>query len=223
MGDFRIKYGLSLGPYGTLSGTSSQFLLPPQDATPDVTNKGYCITGNTSAVNYTYFDGTLAGGLPGVEEGKVIIIHFKDNNTTVANAGRIFLAMTNAAFTSGQILALVHSNSSWYEIFRSQNSQEHFNQVSVAGTVAPDVTGVSYLIINPTAAATIVGLSGGYPGQQVILFKRFVSAGTTLTFQGADNFMLPGTTAFVTNSSAGYLFFQESLGRWRMVSGAVSP
>ena len=228
MSDFRIKYGSAYGPYGSAGATSAQHLLPPQDTTPDVSLGTFFVTNNTSAVTYTYFDVTGAGGIDSTaNNGKVISILFQDNNTTIANALQLFMAGTQAAFTSGQTVSLIFYNSAWYQYPFTAHlapiGREAVKTVTVAGTVAPNVAGVSVLVVNATAAATLVGLSGGVIGQEVTIAKAAAAAGTGLTLQGAANFWLAGTTAIVTNDSATYRFICDNGTRFRSQSGLISP
>lgn len=226
MSNFRIRYGLAFGPEGSVGLNSANHLLPPQDGTPDVTLGTFFVTANTSAVSYSYFDITGSGGIDPTAKnnGKQIFILFQDNNTTVANGANIFLSNTLGAFTSGAVLGLVHYNSSWYEDYRSENTRDSVKTVTVAGaTLAPNVTGARILIVNNTAASTVVGLSGGTVGQELYVVKDVASAGTSLTIQGAANLMLAGTTAFVMNDSASYLFVSDAGSRFRQVGGPITP
>ena len=215
MSDFRIRYGMAFGPFGTISTTSAQFLLPPQDATPDVSLGTYWLTNNTSAVVYTFFDGTQQGGVVGPEEGKMIVIRFQDANTTIVNGGRIFLAQSGGAFRSGEVIGLIHSNSAWYEMFRAENAQGAITASNVgAASVAPNVDGVQTLILTATAAAvTLLSLSGGEIGQRVVVVQN---SSNTITVTTGGNIALAGTSDVVMNASGAYTFIKTADNRWRI-------
>ena len=224
MSDMRIKYGLALGPYGTVGTTSSQNLLPPGDTTPDISGGSYFLTANTSATTITYFDGRLEGGLPGVEEGKIIFILFRDSNTTISNGANLVLADTGGAFQTGQTLMLIHSNSSWFEVSRGAGATGGGMQtITVGGTIAPNVAGINRLVLLTTAATTLIGLSGGTPGQTVIINQAIAAAGTAFTITGAAQFFIAGTSTFVANNSAAYQFYSDNGSRFRLIGGAVVP
>ena len=222
MSDFRIRYGMALGPYGSAGATSANHLITPGDTTPDVSLGAFFVTANTSATTITYFDQVGPGGDSGVaNNGKVITLLFQDNLTTIANAGQIFQAGTQGAFTSGQTVSFIAYNSAWYEYPDTRViGRETVKTVTVAGAaLAPNVAGVSILIVNNTAASTIVGLSGGTIGQQVTVLHAVAAAGTALTITGAANFMLAGSTTLVLNDSAAYTFFCDNGTRFRMSGG----
>ena len=153
MSDFRIRYGMALGPYGSVGISSAGHLITPGDTTPDVSLGTFFVTTNTSATTLTYFDVVGQGGInPTANNGKVITLLFQDNLTTIANAGRIVYAGTNAAFTSGQTISFIFYNSSWYQYPVSAEigvaGGETVKTVTVAGTIAPNIAGVSLLIVN---------------------------------------------------------------------------
>ena len=217
MSDFRVRYGLALGPYGTLAITSALNVLPAGDTTPDITLGSYFIAQNTSPTAISYFDGRLSGGLDGVEEGKIIVVRFADaGSTTLINGGRMFLAESAGAFLSNQMIALLHSNSAWYELFRSYNSQGDTTVSNVgAANIAPNVDGVHMLILNATAATTLIGLSGGQLGQQVVIFSN--SGGSNITVSTAGNLTVAGSAVFVMNTSAPILAFKRNSTTWSIV------
>ena len=191
MSDFRIRYGSAFGPYGTAAVTSAQNLIPYNDTTPDVTEGTFFVTANTSATTITYFDVREPQGNTSTRHnGKVVLLYFQDNNTTIANAGQIFLSGTGGAMTSGQTLALVYYNSAWVEFGGTarQPLREQVKTVTVGGTFAPNVAGVDVLIVLNTAASTLIGLSGGTLGQRLTVVKDLAASGTALTLTGAANF-----------------------------------
>ena len=230
MSDFRIRYGLALGPYGSAGATSASHLITPGDTTPDVTLGAFFVTANTSATTITYFDVVGGGGVDSTaNNGKVISILFQDNLTTIANAGQIFYAGTQAAFTSGQTVSFIYYNSAFYQypvtadVSRIGRETVKTYVLTVA-SAALDVAGVSLAIITPSAGAVgIVGLSNGVIGQQVTLMKDIVSAGTALQLTSFANFQLAGTTAVLMNVSGAYTFFCDNGTRFRSVAGLIAP
>ena len=109
MADFRIKFGLALGPEGSAAATSSQHLITPGDTTPDVSLGAFFQTANTSATTITYFDlvgrgGDIPGGIS-EHQGKVIVIRFQDAVTTIQNGGNIWLSNTQGTFDANSILS----------------------------------------------------------------------------------------------------------------------
>lgn len=56
MSDFRIRYGMALGPEGTVAHTSAGHLLPIDDTTPDVSQNVFWLTQNTGATTITHLD-----------------------------------------------------------------------------------------------------------------------------------------------------------------------
>ena len=221
MADFRFKNGIALGWYGSpLSSTSANMLLTPQDTTPDVTLGNYFLTNNTSTVAITWFDGTLAGGFPGPEEGKVITIRFQDSNTTIVNGGRMFLAQSGGAFRSGEILSLIHSGSAWYELYRAENAQGVITVSNVgAAVVAPNVDGVKTLILTATAAAvTLISFSGGEIGQKVDVVQN---SSNVITVTTGGNIRLAGTSDVVLNASGAYQFVKRADNVWSLFRPAA--
>ena len=159
MSDFRIRYGLAYGPYGTAGPTSANHLITPGDTTPDVSLGSFFVTANTSATTITYFDVLGAGGIDATaNNGKVITLLFQDNLTTVANAGQIFLAGTQAAFTSGQTLSLVYYGSAWYQFPNSEViGRENVKTYTLAaGSAAINVAGVRTAIVTPSGGAITI-------------------------------------------------------------------
>ena len=221
MADFRIQ-SLALGPYGTTAintnataSLTKPLLLPQQDATPDITRGSYWLTENTSAVAITYFDGTLAGGVDGVEEGKMIVLLFRDSMTSIVNGAQMFLAKSGGAFLRNEAIALVHSNSAWYELMRSQNSQVETRVLNVGTTLGVNVDGVATLILNATAGLVLRSLSGGRLGQQVVIFSN--SGGSAITMDTAGNLRIAGTDSLVMNTSAAYLAICRASNVWSVM------
>jgi len=224
MGDFRIRYGMAYGPYGNVAYASGALRFPIDDATPDVTDGALFLTANTGATTLTYFDVRTPGGLVSLDhQGKVITIIANDNLTTIGRGGQLHVSGTGAALTTGQVISFIYYNSAWYEASSTQLGRETVKTVTVAGTVAPNVAGARLLIINATAATTLIGLSSGVIGQDLAVLKAAAAAGTSLTIQGAANFWLAGTTAFVTNDSAVYRFVSDNGTRFRQIAGVIVP
>ena len=225
MGDFRIRYGSAIGPYGTASSVSGGMVLSIDDTTPDVTDGTFFLAQNTGATTISYFDVRGPGGVVSTaHNGKRITILANNNLTTIPNAGQIFRSSTGAALTSGQTITLVYFNSAWYEESHSELGRQEVRTDTVAGaSLAPNVAGVHVLLITNTATSTLVGISGGVIGQELWVGKSVAAAGTSLTIQGAVNLMLAGTTAFVVNDSAMYQFLCDNGTRFRQVSGPIAP
>ena len=89
--------------------------------------------------------------------------------------------------------------------------------------MSPNVAGVSLLVINGTAATTVIGLSGGVIGQEVTVVKALAMAGTALTITGAANFMLAGTGTLIANDSASYRFINVNGTVFKSAAGVSSP
>ena len=227
MSDFRIRYGLALGPYGSAGATSASHLITPGDTTPDVTLGAFFVTANTSATTITYFDVVGGGGVDSTaNNGKVISILFQDNLTTIANAGQIFQAGTQAAFTSGQTVSFVYYGSAWYQYPNSQVSgREDVKTFTLAaGSAALNVAGVRTAIVTPSGGAvTILGLSAGIIGQYVTILKNAVSAGTGVNLLGQANFQLASTALLVMDGSAAYSFVCDNGTRFRELAGPSVP
>ena len=227
MSDFRIRYGLALGPYGSAGASSAGNLIIPGDTTPDVSLGAFFVTANTSATTITYFDVVGAGGIDSVaNNGKVITLLFQDNLTTVANAGQVFLGGTQAAFTSGQTLSLVYYGSAWYQFPNSQviGREDVKTFTLAAGSATLNVAGVRTAIVTPSGGAiTILGLSGGVIGQYVTILKNAVSAGTGVNLLGQANFQLASTALLVMDGSAAYSFVCDNGTRFRELAGPSVP
>ena len=219
MGDFRVRYGSAIGPYGTASAISGGMQLAIDDTTPDVTDGTFFLAANTGATTISYFDVRGPGGVVSTAHtGKRITVLAQNNLTTIPNAGQIFRSSTGAALTSGQTITFVYFGSAWYEESHSELGRQEVRTDTVAGAaLAPNVAGVHVLLVTNTAASTIVGISGGVIGQELWIGKSIVAAGTGLTIQGAANLMLANTTAFVMNDSAMYQFICDNGTRFRQV------
>ena len=227
MSDFRVRYGMALSQYGAASAVSGGMQLPIDDATPDVTDGTLFLTANTGATTITYFDVRGPGGLTSLNHnGKLITLLINDNLTTIANAGQLFLSGTGGAMTTGQTISFTYYNSAWYElgVSKSAGGRESVKTVTVSVTAnqAPNVAGVEVLLVNPTTGATVVGLSGGVGGQQVVVMQGQVTASSSLTLTGAANFQLAGTGSFLANASAAYVFVNDGT-RFRQVGGILVP
>ena len=219
MSDFRIRYGLALGPYGTLSTTSANNTFASGDTTPDVSLGTFFLTNNTSATVYTFFDGIQQGGVVGAEEGKLIVIRTQDANTTLVNGGRLFLAESGGALRSGAVIGLVHSNSAWYEVFRSGNQQGVITAQNIAGTMAPNVDGVQTLVLSGTAAGgIIVSFSGGVMGQIVSVVQN---SGQAVNFTTGGNIRLANTSDLIVNISGAYQFIKRADNVWSVFAPAL--
>ena len=227
MSDFRIRYGLALGPYGTAAASSAGHLIVPGDTTPDVSLGSFFVTANTSATAITYFDVLGDAGIPSTAaNGKVITILFQDNLTTIANAGQIFYAGSQAAFTSSQTVSFIYYNSAWFQYPNSGviGREDVKTYTLAAGSAALNVAGVRTAIVTPSGGAiTILGFSGGVIGQYVTVLKNAVSAGTGVNLLGQANFQLASTALLVMDGSAGYQFVSDNGTRFREVAGPSVP
>ena len=227
MSDIRIRYGLAMGPYGTAGATSANHLIVPGDTTPDVSLGAFFVTANTTATVISYFDVVGAGGVASTaDNGKIITLLFQDNLTTIANAGRIFYAGSNAAFTSGQTVSFVYYNSAWYQWPNSEviGREDVKTFTLAAGSAAINVAGVRTAIVTPSGGAiTILGFSGGVVGQYVTILKDAASAGTGLNLLGQANFQLASTALLVMDGSAAYSFVCDNGTRFRELAGPSVP
>jgi hypothetical protein len=228
MADFRIKHGLALGPYGTVGQTSGQHLFTAGDTTPDVSLGSFFLTQNTSATVITYFDGLLAGGLLGPEEGKVIVIRFGDNLTTLVPGSQMLLASSGNTMTSGGTISLIHFNSAWTELARTRGATDNYfvpAVTAVAGSFAVNVDRRNFLVLNNSAAsAVLVAFSGGDLGQVVNMIPGTSNALQILSLvAGTGNILLANTASFVVNASGVYQFVKVLDNQWRMIkAGAQS-
>ena len=227
MSDFRTRYGSAWGPYGTASAVSGAMSFGIDDTTPDVSLGTFFRTANTGATTITYFDVTEPqGNTSTAHNGKWFTLLAADNLTTIANAGQLYLSGTGGAMTSGQTVSFVYFGSAWYELGASklEGGRESVKSVtlSVTANQAPNVAGVDVLLVNPTTGATIVGLSSGVVGQQVVVMQGQVTASSSLTLTGAANFQLAGTGSFLANASAAYVFVNDGT-RFRQVGGILVP
>ena len=225
MGDFRVRYGFALGKQGAAAYASGALLFPYDDSTPDVTDGSFFLTNNTGATTISYFDVRGPGGLVSLDhQGKRITIIANDNLTTIGRGGQLHLSDTGAALTTGQTVTFVYYNSAWYEESATQLGRETVKSITVAGAaLAPNVAGARFLIVTNTAASTIVGLSGGFIGQEVVVMKNPLAVGTALIIQGAANLFLAGTTAFTMNESGVYRFYCDNGTRFRQEAGVITP
>ena len=222
MSDFRVRYGQALGQYGLASQVSGGMLFPADDTTPDVTDGSFFLTNNATATAVTYFDVRSQGGqVSNSHNGKLITVLINDNNTTIVNAGQIFLPGTGVALTSGTVVEFVFYNSGWYCTNLSENIRSDVQNVTVAGTGAPSVTDARLVILTGSGGTTsvIVGLSGGYPGQVVTIAKvaTAVLSDTAMKLLSTTDFYLTATNALVMTPSAMYTFICDVAPRFRMV------
>lgn len=226
MSDFRIKFGMALGPEGTYAANSASTLIGYGDTTPDVSTGVLFYTNNTSATAISDFDVLGSGGINGdaQHQGKVITIFFRDSNTTITPSSAVQTVGGGSAMPAGTISEFLLHDGTWYEQSRLTPSASGAAQtVAVGGTVAPSVAGVEVLILNVTAAATLVGFSGGVVGQRVIVMKNLASAGTALTVTGGTDLYLSGTGSFVASASAAYHFVCDAVSRFRQVGPSTIP
>ena len=223
MSDTRVsKHGFAWGWYGGAGITSANYLLPPQDATPDVTNGCFFVTNNTSAVTYSYFD--LAGFNPTDRNGKYIMIHFRDANTTVQNSGQIWLTDTQGALPANSTLELVYYNSAWVEVGRSsvdqtpQAAQGAIRSVSYSfsGTIGGamlNVTTAQRIYVTASAVGNVTGFAGGVSNQAVDLIVVAPSSSMFLT-ESAGVLTIPGTGTFLLSQSGTYRFVTRNGVEW---------
>ncbi len=233
MSDFRIKFGMALGPYGTAGPTSSQNVITPGDTTPDVTSQCFLVTANTSATTISYFDVYDAGGTPSTAaNGKLITILTRDALTTIQNGGNIFLTTTQGALPANTVIDLVYYNSSWYEKSRSSGDQGSTAQVtdlrrlnlSQAGSVAINVTTANDIVLTSTGAdLEVTGFGGGRANQRInILFV--ITGGQVVGFaQSAGNLALAGTNGFTASGSGVYTFWTPDGSYWRSLPSEIAP
>ena len=233
MSDFRVRYGMALGPYGTAGPTSSKSLITPGDTTPDVTDGCFFLTANTSATTITYFDVNAPAGVPSTAaNGKLISVLFQDALTTIQNGGNIFLSTTQAAVAANTIIDFLYYNSSWIERSRANNNQgvtALANQLrrlnlSQAGSVAINVTTAGDVVLTSTGAdLEVTGFAGGVANQRINVFFS-VTGGQVVGFaQSAGNLALAGTNGIMVSGSATYSFWTPDGSYWRSTSGLVSP
>ena len=188
-------------PYGTANGFVNQFnyrgntanLFASTDATPDVSDGGLFYTNNATATTITHFDLLEYGRKSADYEGKVITVFFLDNNTTIANAGNVFLSSTSNTFMANQSIQLMHSRSAWYEIDRATVTRNDLQVFSLGGTTSFNADGTRIAYLSGTAATTIQAISGGQHGQSLIL----IAGSGALTLNTAGNIALAGTNALV--------------------------
>lgn len=226
MADFRIPGGLSLGPYGTVGLTSGRHLFRAGDTTPDVSLGSFFLTQNTSATVIRYFDGVLAGGLTGIEEGKVIVIRFGDDFTTLVPGSQMLLASSGNTMTSGGTISLIHFNSAWTELARTRGATDNFfvpAVTAVAGTFSVNVDRRTYLLLNASAAgAVLVSFSGGDIGQTVYVIPGSTNSSQLYSQTSTGNTLLAATNALVMNNSGVYQFVKISDNQWRFVKGSAA-
>ena len=223
MADFRIKGGLSLGPYGTVGITSAQHLFTAGDTTPDVSLNSFFLTQNTSATVITYFDGILAGGLLGSEEGKVIVIRFGDDLTTLVPGAQMLLASSGNTMTSGGTISLIHFNSAWAELSRSRGATDNFFVTAVAGTFGVNVDRRTYVLLNNGVGAVLASFSGGDIGQTVYAIPNSTNTVQLLSqVAGTGNILLAATNALVMSNSGVYQFVKVADNSWRLVKGSAA-
>ena len=223
MSDTRVsKHGFAWGWYGGAGITSANYLLTPQDTTPDVTNGCFFVTNNTSAVTYTYFD--LSGYNATDRNGKYIMIHFRDANTTVQNSGQIWLTDTQGALPANSTLELVYYNSAWVEVGRSsvdqtpQAPQGAVRSVSYtfSGTIGGALLKVNTaqrIYVTASAVANITGFAGGVSDQALDLVVIGIGTNVFLT-QSAGVLQIPGTGTFLLSGSATYRFLTYNGVEW---------
>ena len=193
--------GPSRWPYGTGRGFVNNFnyrgntagLFTSGDATPDVTIGGLFYTNNTAATTITYLDMQEYGSRAADYEGKEITIFFLDSNTTIANAGQLYLASTSNAFMPNQSITFMQSRSAWFEIDRATVTRNDSQVFSLGGTTSFNADGTRIAYISGTAATTIQAISGGQHGQSLIL----IAGSGALTINTAGNIALAGTNAIV--------------------------
>ena len=219
MGDTRFKGGFAIGPYANFYARTDN-LFAESDATPNVTNGNLFYTNNTSGTTITDFELSSLPGKGAQEfEGKVIEVQFLDGNTTVANAGSVFLTGTDNTFRANSRLGLVYHNSAWYERSRSQvsrNSVQTLNFALSNGTINAD--DLHTLILVPTVAlATFTSISGGYIGQQVTLINGATSAINVQIISGLGNIYLNGTSNFILNQSGAYQVVKAGDDQWNLI------
>jgi len=232
MSDMRI-HGLALGPYGTVGMTSgnstAKNLITPGDATPDIHLNSYWLTGNTSATTITDFEGGPDG--KGPEEGKLLLINFRDSNTTITNGGNIYLAETQGAFAQNAMLALVYHNSGWYELTRSRNSQTSNLNSTINGTLRVSVGGSCSYSVNTanivyhkttTANCVITSLSGGVVGQETVIILD-TAAIATYVANTVGNIYLGTTAAMITFGNQAALKFIKGDTYWHLIGGNSNP
>lgn len=210
MADFRIKYGMSLGTYGNFQARTDGLLMV-SSGTPDVSLGCLFYTNNSSgATNITDFTGVLAGGLAGVEEGKVITVVFLDTNTTLVNSNRMYLSSSANTFPANGVIQLIQHNSAWYEICRSKNTTSEVSNVTAAGSASFNVSNVKTLVITATSQISILSFSGGDVGQVFTLVTTSAGQTVEILANGAGNIAMAGTSIFITSNSGAYQFVRPT-------------
>lgn len=226
MSDFRIQYGMALGPEGTYAANSAKTLITPGDTTPDVSTGVLFYTNNTSATAISDFDVYGSGGINGdsQHEGKVITVFFRDALTTITPSSAVNTVGGGSAMPAGTVSEFLLHDGTWSEIQRVTPSASGVAQsVTLAGSAAPSVAGVEVLLVTATGALTFMGFSGGAVGQRIIVMKNVISAGTAANFITNANVYLSGTANMVLNDSSAYQFVCDSVSRFRMVGPATIP
>ena len=171
---------------------------------------------------------TPGGGVSLNHQGKQIQLLINDQFTTIVNGGQLFLPGTNAAMTSGTVVEFVYYNSAWYATNLTENLRSDIQNVTVLGTGAITVGDAKVVILTGSGGSTsvIMGLSGGYPGQMVTLFKTAAAVITDTAVrlnQTTDLYLCGGTSNIVLNGSMGYTFICDVAPRFRMISPFVVP
>ncbi len=198
MGPTRFPYGYGRGFVNNFNYRGDTAgLITTGDTTPDVTTGDLFYTNNLAATTITYFDLQEYSSRNVNYEGKIINLFFLDSNTTVANAGQIFLTSTSNTFLPNQSLTLMQSRSGWYEVDRSTVTRNYLQIYSVASTVAPNVDGTTIAFISGTAATTIQAFSGGQHGQSIIL----IAGSGAITVNTSGNIAIAGTNALVLRAN----------------------
>lgn len=203
MSDFRVKYGLSYGEFGNFYARTDG-LLGNSDATPDVTRGTLFWTAVANAAAITYLDGFLAGGVAGVEEGKVAKIIFLGTGTTLTDGAQFNLKDgVNWQPEIGDYWEGIHANSAWYETGRSSNNAKvsSVTSTNLTAVSALDVGNIAVLRCTAQASSlmTVNALLNGVDGQRVAIAA--INSQVTLNTNSAGL-----SDGFITTSSGGSAF-----------------
>jgi len=228
-------------PYGSAYGYRNQYNVPAKGSqagmagmgtagvitttNPDLSVGDIFYTNTNSALNIDRIDHKLEGGIHGCEHGRIVRIMFLDNSSKLIYGHNIVLAGSgDFGYKANSYIDLMHVNSTWYEINRSQPGSD-FRNTNMAGTTnqSANAEGVSTIIITGTAAAlTVQSLSGGYIGQKVSVILASTN-GISYTVNTTGNLDIIGTNALViSNGGVALEFLKYSATTWVYLGGLRS-
>ena len=216
-------FNLALGKFDNFTHKTDG-LIGLGDGTPSVALNSLLWANSNGTLDITYFDDPA--------EGQLVFIGNLGAGGVNFNGANMYEQTSNSLLTN-EFAGFIHHNSSWYEIFRSDQNvaDEATTLVPVSATDARwtgtstgnfDVTGLSFVNVLTGGGVIMRGLSGGVAGQRLTILAGGAGACTlTGCSGGGAGTFLSGSAGDLVMAASQSVTMIKSLNNLWCIDGSL--